>query len=58
MLLGYRWSVIAPISIAEGPLVLQSVVVALCTCFQQAFNVLPEGLRIAAAASNLKLCAR
>lgn len=60
-LVGYGWSVVAPTS-AAVPLVLQFIIAALCTCFQQTFNALmidiyPESPSTAAAASNITRCA-
>lgn len=60
-LVGYGWSVIAQTS-AAVPLVLQFVLAALCTCFQQTFNALivdiyPESPSTAAASSNITRCA-
>lgn len=60
-LVGYGWSVMAQTS-AAVPLVLQFVLAALCTCFQQTFNALlvdiyPESPSTAAASSNITRCA-
>lgn len=60
-LAGYGWSVMAQTS-AAVPLVLQFVLAALCTCFQQTFNALlvdihPESPSTAAASSNITRCA-
>lgn len=60
-LMGYGWSVMAQTS-AAVPLVLQFVLAALCTCFQQTFNALlvdiyPESPSTAAASSNITRCA-
>lgn len=60
-LAGYGWSVMAQTS-AAVPLVLQFVLAALCTYFQQTFNALlvdiyPESPSTAAASSNITRCA-
>lgn len=60
-LVGYGWSVMAHTS-AAVPLVLQFVLAALCTYFQQTFNALlvdiyPESPSTAAASSNITRCA-
>lgn len=60
-LVGYGWSVMAQTS-AAVPLVLQFVLAALCTCFQQTYNALlvdiyPESPSTAAASSNITRCA-
>lgn len=61
VLVGYGWSIVAQTS-AAVPLVLQFVLAALCTYFQQTFNALlvdiyPESPSTAAASSNITRCA-
>ncbi|MCJ1401863.1 hypothetical protein MMC11_005080 [Xylographa trunciseda] len=60
-LAGYGWSVVAHAH-ESVPLILQSVLAALCTCFQQTFNALlvdifPRSPSTAATSSNITRCA-
>ena len=60
-LAGYGWSVVAHTH-ESVPLILQFVLAALCTCFQQTFNALlvdifPASPSTAAASSNITRCA-
>lgn len=60
-LAGYGWSIVAHAH-ESVPLVLQFLLAALCTCFQQTFNTLlvdifPKNPSTAAASSNITRCA-